>query len=185
MQCPFCKVDVGNQDELQLHCLVCTTAYAGSYKCMFVTKRLIFLMVLVDETVLIHSSDDNLSEENLFLQAFFWSYTEPRTLSTEPSVDSVVVRFRWVKSRPCFAREIHLISSLVSIFNPHSEQTCNLRKFFFQSSTFLYVINTLMWLSGSRHEITDHESFVYFHFSVVVFSWLLLLEFWFSFQRSS
>ena len=71
MQCPFCKVDVGNQDELQLHCLVCTTAYAGSYKCMFVTKRLIFLMVLVDETVLIHSSDDNLSEENLFLQAFF------------------------------------------------------------------------------------------------------------------
>lgn len=117
--------------------------------------------------------------------SFFWCYTEPRTSSTEPSVDSVVVRFRWVKSRPCFAREIHLISSLVSIFNPHSEQTCNLRNFFFQSSTLLYVINTLMWLSGSRHEITDHESFVYFHFSVVVFSWLLLLEFWFSLQRSS
>ena len=103
-----------------------------------------FLVVLVDEMVLIHSSDNNLSYENVLLQAYFWCYTEPRTPSTEPSVDSVVVRFRWVKSRPCFAREVHLISSLVSIFNPHSEQTSNLCKALFQSSALRYTLNVII-----------------------------------------
>lgn len=30
-------------------------------------------------------------------------------------MDSVVVRFCWVESRPCIEREVHLISSLVSL----------------------------------------------------------------------
>lgn len=65
MQCPFCQEEVGSEDELQLHCLVCTSAYADSVSAPIV-----------------------------------------------PGVDSVVVRFRWVKSRPCIEREVHLISSL-------------------------------------------------------------------------
>ena len=30
MQCPFCQEEVGSADDLQIHCLVCTSAYAGT-----------------------------------------------------------------------------------------------------------------------------------------------------------
>lgn len=63
MHCPFCKEKFNSHDELQLHCLGCTTA-------------------------------------------------ESTTSRIEPTIDSAVVRFRWVKSRPCFEREVYLISSL-------------------------------------------------------------------------
>lgn len=72
MQCPFCQEEVGSEDDLQLHCLVCSSAYA-----------------------------------------------EPDGTARAPTVDSVVVRFRWVKSRPCFEREVHLISSLAGSVKLH------------------------------------------------------------------
>ncbi|XP_078375566.1 uncharacterized protein LOC144658931 isoform X2 [Oculina patagonica] len=72
MQCPFCREEVGSEDDLQLHCLVCSSAYA-----------------------------------------------EPGSAPRPPRVDSVVVRFRWVKSRPCFDREVHLISSLAGSVKLH------------------------------------------------------------------
>ena len=51
---------------------------------------------------------------NAFLNTIFLWLIEPSNTTRPPPVDSVVVRFRWVKSRPCFEREVYLISSLVS-----------------------------------------------------------------------
>lgn len=42
MQCPFCHEEVGSEDDLQIHCLVCTSAYAGSVKA--------YLLVFVKKT---------------------------------------------------------------------------------------------------------------------------------------
>lgn len=51
---------------------------------------------------------------NVFFKLWIYLlFTEPG-ISGAPRTDCVVVRFRWVKSRPCFEREVHLISSLVS-----------------------------------------------------------------------
>ena len=73
--------------------------------------------------------------------------TEPEGSTRAPTVDSVVVSFRWVKSRPCFEREVHLISSLVSkeMQLVYSDWFCRKRRFLndvFLNLVFLY--NTLL-----------------------------------------
>ena len=46
-------------------------------------------------------------------ELIYFSFTDPGT-NRQPRVESVGVRFRWVKERPCIEREVYLISSLVS-----------------------------------------------------------------------
>lgn len=44
MQCPFCHEEVGSEDDLQIHCLVCTSAYAGSVKLTCLKKTWMLLI---------------------------------------------------------------------------------------------------------------------------------------------
>lgn len=121
MQCPFCQEEVGTEDDLQLHCLVCSSAYAGIFIVDVQSCRKLFSLCVKTSLFELRKHDEKCSPlgRKRFKTNAFWIpiclwLTEPGRTTTAPAVDSVVVRFRWVKSRPCFEREVHLISSLVS-----------------------------------------------------------------------